>query len=149
MPGPVSQTATVNAPFIADARIATSPLSVNLMALPTRLSRTWESRRPSPRPVGRPGATSALKTNRFSAASGSTADTTPPHHVAERVIVERERELTRLDLREIEHVVDEPEQMPPAGLQAHQYSPHLVGGIAVNAVEHQFGIAEDGVQRRA
>src|SRR6266487_5441347 len=77
IPGPVSHTATVNAPFVADARIATSPLSVNLMALPTRLSRTWESRRSSPWPVGSPGATSALKANRFSAASGSTAETTP------------------------------------------------------------------------
>src|SRR6266700_6059938 len=77
MPGPVSHTATVNAPFVADARIATSPLSVNLMALPTRLSRTWESRLSSPRPAGRSGATSAVKASRFSAASGSTADTTP------------------------------------------------------------------------
>jgi hypothetical protein len=57
--------------------IATSPLSVNLIALPTRLRSTWESRRPSPRPVGKSGATSALKANRFSAASGSTAETTP------------------------------------------------------------------------
>src|SRR6266487_1527142 len=40
IPGPVSQTATVNTPSVAEAWIATSPLSVNLMALPTRLSRT-------------------------------------------------------------------------------------------------------------
>ena len=33
-------TATVNAPLVTDALIATSPLSVNLMALPTRLSST-------------------------------------------------------------------------------------------------------------
>src|SRR6266700_6402812 len=77
MPGPVSHTATVNAPFITEALTAISPLSVNLMALPTRLSRTWESRRSSPRPVGRSGATWAVNAKRFSAASGSTADTTP------------------------------------------------------------------------
>src|SRR5215510_12683604 len=62
MPGPVSHTATVNAPSVASARIATSPLSVNLMALPTRLSSTCESRRPSPCPVGRSGATSSSRT---------------------------------------------------------------------------------------
>src|SRR6266566_4675640 len=148
MPGPVSHTATVNAPLVTDALIATSPLSVNLMALPTRLSSTWERRRSSPRPVGRPGATSALKAKRFSAARGSTAYD-PMHHVAERVVVEGQRELSGLDLGKVEHVVDQPEQMPPIALQALQHGPHLVGGLAVNAVEHQFGITEDGIQRRA
>src|SRR5262249_23479178 len=40
MPGPVSCTATVNEPSAAEALTATSPASVNLMALPTKLSRT-------------------------------------------------------------------------------------------------------------
>jgi len=38
MPGPVSRTATVNEPLAEEALIATSPTSVNLIALPTRLS---------------------------------------------------------------------------------------------------------------
>jgi hypothetical protein len=42
-----------------------------------QVEQDWESRRPSPRPVGRSGATSALKASRFSAASGSTEETTP------------------------------------------------------------------------
>jgi CheY-like chemotaxis protein len=36
--------------------MATSPASVNLMALPTRLMRTCVKRRPSPRPGGNSGA---------------------------------------------------------------------------------------------
>jgi hypothetical protein len=38
MPGPVSVTLTTKRAFTAMAQIRTSPLSVNLMALPTRLS---------------------------------------------------------------------------------------------------------------
>jgi hypothetical protein len=52
MPGPVSRTATWNEPLLAVALIATSPWSVNLIALPTRLSSTCVMRRSSPRPGG-------------------------------------------------------------------------------------------------
>src|SRR5262249_50307962 len=45
MPGPVSHTATLNEPLVAEARIATSPWSVNLIALPTRLRSTCVMRR--------------------------------------------------------------------------------------------------------
>src|SRR5215472_16211248 len=45
MPGPVSRTDTKNEPLFASALMATSPVSVNLMALPTRLIRTWVKRR--------------------------------------------------------------------------------------------------------
>src|SRR5215475_7190434 len=52
MPGPVSVTETAKWPFRAPAAILTSPASVNLMALPTRLSSTCVSRCSSPRPTG-------------------------------------------------------------------------------------------------
>jgi hypothetical protein len=45
----VSRTDTQNAPLFASALMATSPASVNLMALPTRLISTCVKRRPSPR----------------------------------------------------------------------------------------------------
>ena len=53
MPGPVSRTATLKAPSARRRAIATSPASVNLIALPTRLSSTWVRRRSSPAPSGR------------------------------------------------------------------------------------------------
>src|SRR5262249_20612348 len=76
MPGPVSRTATVKDPLSAVALIATSPLSVNLIALPTRFSRTWASRRPSPWPMGRLWPTSVVRARFFPAASDPTAETT-------------------------------------------------------------------------
>ena len=52
------------------------PASVNLMALPTRLSSTWVRRRSSPRPIGRSSATLDRQARASSrAASGSTAAT--------------------------------------------------------------------------
>src|SRR5262245_59476507 len=77
MPGPESHTATVTDPLAADAWTATSPLSVNLIALPTRLSRTCAMRRSSPCPSGSCAGRSAFKARPFPTASGSTASTTP------------------------------------------------------------------------
>src|SRR5439155_7948776 len=53
IPGPVSATETRKAPSATRASIETSPVSVNLIALPARFSSTWVSRRSSPRPGGR------------------------------------------------------------------------------------------------
>src|SRR3954464_6493155 len=47
MPGPLSFTATVNEPLVELALMITAPVSLNLMALPTRFSTTWVSRRSS------------------------------------------------------------------------------------------------------
>src|SRR6266568_797829 len=41
IPGPVSDTATINVPFAEVTCTPTSPTSVNLIALPTRLRSTW------------------------------------------------------------------------------------------------------------
>src|SRR5207302_9408503 len=53
------------------------------------------------------------------------------HDVLERVIGEREHKLSRLDLRKIEHVVDEAEEMPAVALDALQYPAHLLRRVAV------------------
>src|SRR5262245_37816056 len=76
MPGPVSCTATVKAPSATDVLIETSPVSVNLMALPTRLSRTWVSRRSSPRAAGKSFGSSTLSARLLEVASDSTAPKT-------------------------------------------------------------------------
>ena len=39
--------------------------------------------------------------------------------------------------------------MLAVGLKAFEYAEHLLGWLAVSAVRHQFGIAQDGVERRA
>src|SRR5262249_5637720 len=77
MPGPVSRTDTWNEPLLASALMATSPASVNLMALPTRLIRTCVNRRPSPRPGGSWGAISTLNPSFLSAANAGTGGPAP------------------------------------------------------------------------
>src|SRR6185312_9067361 len=70
-------------------------------------------------------------------------------NVVERICRNRERHLPRFDLREIEHVVDQPQQMLAVRLHAFQYLADLIRHLAIDVVEHQFGIAKDGVERRA
>jgi hypothetical protein len=35
------------------------------------------------------------------------------------------------------------------GLKSFEYAKHLLGWLAVSAIRHQFGIAKDGIERRA
>src|SRR5262252_7140676 len=69
--------------------------------------------------------------------------------VLNAVIGKFEFELTGLDLGQIEDVVDESEQMLAVGLKALEDAGHLFRWLAVSAVRHQFGVAQDGVERRA
>ena len=39
--------------------------------------------------------------------------------------------------------------MPAIGLKAFEYAKHLLGRLAVGPVRHQFGISQDGIERRA
>ena len=149
MPGPLSRTATLNAPSAADASIATSPLSVNLMALPTRLSSTWARRRSSPRPAGRPWAILVRQREILLRRQRLDRDIDALHQLGERIVRQRQRELAGFDLRQIEHVVDQSEQMLAVGLHALEHCAHLFRRLAVDVVEDQLGVAENGVERRA
>ncbi len=71
------------------------------------------------------------------------------HDVAQRGIAQRQRELPRLDFRQIEHVVDQPQQMPAVDLNALEHRVRLRRHLAIDAVENEFGVAQDRVQRRA
>src|SRR5262249_3856626 len=70
-------------------------------------------------------------------------------NVLNGVIREFKNELAGLDLGQIEHVVDEPEQMPTVGLESFEHAQHLLGWITISAVRHQFGVAQNGIERRA
>src|SRR6516165_12335221 len=69
-------------------------------------------------------------------------------NVLNRVIRELQYELAGLDLGQIEHVVDETEQVPAIRLKPLEDAHHFFGWLAVCAVRHQFGIAEDRIKRR-
>src|SRR5215470_4201196 len=98
MPGPVSRTDTWNEPLLASALMATSPVSVNLMALPTRLIRTWVKRRPSPWPGGKFGARSSLNASFLSDANGLNRAADSLSNILNAVIGQFEHKLACLDL---------------------------------------------------
>src|SRR5207249_5839174 len=71
------------------------------------------------------------------------------HDVRGRVVAQRQLQATGLDLREVEHVVDETQQMLAVGLDVGQRLLQLGRHLAVQIVEDQLREAEDGVQRGA
>src|SRR4029077_14606441 len=68
-------------------------------------------------------------------------------HFLERVIRQIERQLTGLDLRKVEYVVNQAEEVLTVGLQAIEYLAHLVRGLAIDVIENQLGVTEDSVER--
>ena len=129
----------------------TSPCSVNLMALPTRLTTiTCRSRPGSPTALGhvgidvdRPAPTPCLW-----ARSASDFIVSPRLSSADsKSEYGSSSSFPGLDLREVEDVVDQRQQRLGRGLD------HLRGIRAACeesvGVEHQFGHADDGVHRRA
>ena len=75
--------------------------------------------------------------------------TTRVHHLLHRVVGERQLELAGLDLGQVEHVVDQAEQMLAVGPAPDRARRAFVGALAVEPVEHELGEAEDRVERRA
>ena len=69
--------------------------------------------------------------------------------VLERVVRKIERQFTGLDFRQIEHVIDQAEEVLAVGVQAIEHLAHLVRRLAVDVVENKLGVAEDGVERGA
>src|SRR4029079_390841 len=65
----------------------------------------------------------------------------------DRVLGGRERQLASLDLGEIEHVIDEPEQVTPVALHTVEDFANLFRNLAVDIVLDELGIAEDRVKR--
>src|SRR6516165_9273245 len=56
--------------------------------------------------------------------------------VLNAVIGKFENQLAGLDLGEIEHVIDESEQVLTVGLKASKYAEHLLGRLTISAVCH-------------
>ena len=69
-------------------------------------------------------------------------------HVLERVVRKIERQLTGLDFGQVEHVIDQAEEMLAVGLQAVEHLAHLVRRLSVDVIENKLGVAQDGVERR-
>src|SRR5262249_52099782 len=57
-------------------------------------------------------------------------------NVLNGIIGEFEFKLASFDLRQIEHVIDESEQMPAIGFKALEYAEHLLGWLPVSGIRH-------------
>ena len=64
-----------------------------------------------------------------------------------RVLAEVQAELAGLDLGDVEHGVDEPEQVLAVGADAREGIHRFLGQRPVEAFLHQLGVAEDGGER--
>ena len=142
-----SRTASPPVTFSARTYRPTSPFSVNLIALESRLSNTCRSRPASPH---RSTGTSALhEADQFQAlglgAFGQDFDGALDR-LADVEVEHLERELARLDLGEVEDVVDDGQQRVRAGLDRQREVALLDVELAV---EQQAAHADDAVHRRA
>ena len=152
MPMPVSATANsiqLRPSTTLRTRSVTSPCLVNLQALLNRLSRICRSR------IG-----STISGPRFSwhfddepvlvllgkLARGAD-DLLDQRRQAHRF--RTELELAGFDLRQVEHLVDEAEQMRAGTVHAAQRLRRLLGAEARRIGHHHLGEADDGVERRA
>src|SRR5215468_9620957 len=103
IPGPVSATVMAKCPLTDFAVTRTSPVSVNLMALPTRLRTTWVRRCSSPSPMGRDFATSVLRASFLILCQRLGGHAHRLDHALNRVFAHVQRELTRFDLGDVEN----------------------------------------------
>ena len=125
----------------------TPPLSVNLIALPARLSSTWRNRASSPTThAGSRSSTSEAISSPFAWARGPSSSTTSSTSAIRPEWPRRHLELAGLDLGEVENLRDQREQGVARGLRGAN-----VGGLLgrERRVEQQVGHAEDAVERRA
>ena len=126
---------------------ATPPASVNLMALPARLSSTWRKRAASPTtcPGSRSSTNDAISIP-FACARGASSSTVSSTSADKRERPRLQIELAGLDLGEIENFLDQRQQRFARGLRRLGVG-ELLG--RQRRVEQQIGHAENAVERRA
>ena len=125
----------------------TSPLSVNLMALPTRLTTIWRSRPGSPtRASGTSGGDVVRQLQLLLCRPRRQRLQRVAQGVAQIEIDRLQLELAGFDLREVQDVVEQPQQR--IGRLLHQVQVLALLGRQLG-VEQQFGHADDAVHRRA
>ena len=129
--------------------MTTSPASVNLMALPTRLISDLRQTTPVAMTCWHFGSHLDLERELLVGGQGLKRAADGLGNILNRVIGQFKDELASFDLRQIEYVIDQSEQVSAVTLKPFQYAHRLFWQLAVNAVRHQFGVAENGVERRA
>ena len=151
MPMPVSVTAMViqsrPSSCCACAAMVTVPFSVNLLALLARLSSACRNRVWSAWIVPRSGGQSMTIRLPFFAAIGSIVLATSAISGASANDLEVKLHAPRLDLRQVEDVVDQREQVAARAEHAIERLEVLLRRLGI--LPQHLGDADDGVERRA
>jgi len=130
-------------------RSVTSPSFVNLQALLSRLSRICRSRIGST--VNAPkvllGVDDEAVLVLLGKLSGGSDDLVDQRCSPHGLWVELE--LSGLDLRQVEHLVDEAKEVCPSAVHALQRLLRLFRAEARRVAEHHLGQPDDGIERRA
>ena len=149
MPGPVSVTETCTSSSTrAAATVMLPPAGVNLTAFESRLKTTWRSRRSSP--LDQVDVRCELERE-----LDAVLDRAFTHHddasfegLAQREAGDLELDLPGLDLRQVEHVVDQREQVVARGQDVVEVLLLLLVDLAEHALPQHLREADDRVQRR-
>src|SRR5499426_2862774 len=147
MPGPVSVTETAKLPLRAPAAMLTSPASVNLMALPTRLSRTCVRRCSSPRPIGSDLSTEVVSVSFLFWASDSVAARTVSITLSMAYSVMLSVNWPDSILAMSRTVLMRPSKCLPLERMRVSASRDFSGSAPVEALLNELGIPENGCER--
>src|SRR5262249_8451934 len=60
-----------------------------------------------------------------------------------------ERELSSLNLREVEHIIDQSEQVLTVALHTIEHGACFLGHVTIHTIEDQLCVAENGIEWRA
>src|SRR5215470_8372289 len=143
MPGPVSVTLTAKWPLTDLAVTRTSPVSVNLIALPTRLSSTWVRRCSSPRPIGSDFSTEVVSVS-FLLGERLGGRAYRLDHALDGVFCHVQGELAGLDLGDVQYGIDEAQEVLAVGADAGEGIKRFRSLRLVEALLDEFGIPENG-----
>ena len=149
-PMPVSRTlTTASAPSARAVTATRPPAGVNLTAFVSRLSTTCRSLSSSAGTVPSPGSTSRSSATPCRSARSRIIAIPASSSSASDDGTELELHPARLDLRQVEDLVDQLEQVAPRAADVLDVLLLALVEIAEHAVEQHFGEADHGVERRA
>ena len=138
-------------PSAAGSRVTatvTTPRSVNLQAFERRLKSAWRSLVRSARMAPTSGAHWTSRRFAFFWASGSSTAATSRTSGSDVEGLEVELHLPRLDLREVEHGVDELEEVLAGRVDPLEVGDEALGVLVLGLLLEHLAVADDGVERR-
>ena len=130
-------------------RVISPSSPVNLEALDRRLKRIWRTRTPSATTVSGASSSLSVQSWRLALRRLAVSRDRAGDRLAQVGRRQGQRHPAGLDLGEVEHAVDQRQQVAAVPQHGLEELALLGVDLAGAAVEHQVGEADDGVERRA